>query len=291
MSRLEALKKSFTEKTTSGGNANANWRKFYQFWKMPDDTTAVVRFLPDADADNPFGFLIENFHHELNINGDKKIVPCINKLYGKKCPICEKSRHYYDVEKNDELGKKYYVKKSYIGQILIVESPFDYEADPVVKLIEFGYKIFNTIQTGFKSGDLENDPDALKGGYNFRIKKTKSGKWADYSTSSFAPKQTDVSDDVIAQIELYNLKDFRTPEMDYDTLEQYLLADLTGADAPSDAGHEKAEDAPAPKAAPKAAPAPKAEEPEEDVAPASAPAGNSKAAEVLARLRARNKAE
>ena len=48
------------------------------------------------------------------------------------------------------------------------------------------------MQAAFGSGDLDNAPYELKGGYNFRFKKTKKGEYADYSTSSFSPKMSDI---------------------------------------------------------------------------------------------------
>lgn len=222
---LDQLKNAFSQKTTS--SENSDWKKFFSFWKMEPDTQVTVRFLPDLDEDNALGFLVENLSHELVINGDRKKVPCL-QMYGEACPICEESKRHYD-EKNEEMGKKYYKKKSYIGQVLVIECPFEYDQEPIVKLIDFGPKIFKAIQAAFQSGDLEEVPYNLVGGYNFRIKKTKSGQYADYATSSFSPKQTDVSDEVLSQVELYDLKEYRTKHIDRVTLEAMLLADKTGA--------------------------------------------------------------
>jgi hypothetical protein len=222
---LDALKSAFSQKA-AGGGGDQSWKLFYPFWKMPDDSVAVVRFLPDLDEENSLGFLVENLQHELIINGERKKVPCL-AMHGEHCPICELSRKYYD-EKNDEMGKKYYRKKSYVGQVIVVESPIDHDQNMLVKLIEFGPKIFKQIQSAFQSGDLEDAPFELKGGYNFRIKKTKSGQYADYGTSSFAPKQTDLDDELIGALELHNLKDFRTKYVDRATLEAMLIADQTG---------------------------------------------------------------
>jgi hypothetical protein len=36
---------------------------------MNFDETAEVRFLPDLDAENPFGFVVQNIYHVLEING------------------------------------------------------------------------------------------------------------------------------------------------------------------------------------------------------------------------------
>lgn len=259
---LASLTEQFKQKTNEGGGGgDQNWKKFFSFWKADMDTVSVVRFLPDADEENAMGFLVENLAHELTINGKREKVPCL-KMYGEDCPICALSQNYYDEKSpdhNEQLGKKYYRKKSYIGQVLVMETPIEHDAEQLVKLIEFGPAVFKQIQASFQSGDLEEAPFELKGGYNFRIKKTKSGEYASYTTSSFAPKQTDVGDDVIEQLELFNLSDYRTTRMSRDVIEAMLIADQTGSQfAESGKGESSAPaKASAPVAA--AAPAPAAE--------------------------------
>lgn len=280
---LDSLKSAFGQKT--GGGGDQTWKLFYPFWKMPDDTVAVVRFLPDLDEDNSLGFLVENLTHQLVINGEKKTVPCLS-MHGEDCPICQLSRKYYD-EENETMGKKYYKKKGYIGQVIVIDSPIEHDQNQLVKLIEFGPKIFKQIQAAFQSGDLEEAPFELKGGYNFRIKKTKSGQYADYGTSSFAPKQSDLDNEIIAALTLYDLKEYRAKYMDRATLEAMLIADQTGQ-AFKDEG--EAEEAPAAAPAPAAKPVVTAPAAKEEAAPAPAPAAGSKAQSVLEQLRARAKA-
>ena len=227
---LADLTEQFKQKTNEGGSGNATWKLFFNFWKADMDTVSTVRFLPDSDDENPMGFLVENLAHELVINGKREKVPCL-KMYGQECPICTLSQGYYDeksADHNEQLGKKYYRKKSYIGQVIVMESPIEHDQEQLVKLIEFGPAVFKQIQAAFQSGDLEEAPFELKGGYNFRIKKTKSGEYASYTTSSFAPKQTDVGDDVIEKLNLFSLADYRTPVIPRDQLEAMLVADQTG---------------------------------------------------------------
>jgi len=284
---LDALKNAFSQKAAGSGGGDQSWKLFYPFWKMPDDSIAVVRFLPDLDESNSLGFLVENLQHELTINGERKKVPCLS-MHGEHCPVCDLSRKYYD-EKNEELGKKYYRKKSYIGQVIVVESPIDHDQNALVKLIEFGPKIFKQIQSAFQSGDLEDAPFELKGGYNFRIKKTKSGQFADYGTSSFAPKQSDLDDDVIEAMTLYSLKDYRTKYVDRATIEAMLIADQTGqafkdSDNDGDSG-------PAPVAKQTAAPKQSPKTEVEDAPAAEAPAETGSKSSVLEALRARARAQ
>ena len=290
---LADLAAAFEQKTTTGGDQN--WKKFFNFWKAPTDSVSVVRFLPDLDDDNPMGFLVENLTHDLIVNGKREKVACL-KMYGEDCPICALSSKYYDekdAEHNEALGKKYYRKKAYIGQVLVLETPVEHDAEQLVKLIEFGPKIFKQIQAAFQSGDLEEPPYELKGGYNFRIKKTQSGQYADYGTSSFSPKQTDVADDVLEAIELFDLKAYRTPKISREQMEAMLIADQTGASiASSD------DEAPALSPAPSPAPAVRAikqpvvsEEEASSPAPSPAPAEGKKLSVVeQLRLRQQQKA-
>jgi hypothetical protein len=283
---LADLASAFAAKT--GGGGDQSWKLFFNFWKAPTDTTTTIRFLPDLDEENPMGFLVENLTHELIINGKREKVACL-KMYGEDCPICTLSAKYYDEkdpEHNQQLGKKYYRKKSYIAQALVIDTPVEHDAEQLVKLIDFGPAIFNQIQAAFKSGDLEEAPYELKGGYNFRIKKTKSGEYASYQTSGFAPKQTDVADDLLEAMTLNDLKTFRTAKTSREQVEAMLIADQTGASLP-ESGDDDA--APAPAAVTRAAPKPAADV----AAPApSAPAATGeKKLSVVEQLRARAAAQ
>ncbi len=285
---LADLAAAFTSKTNDGGG-NATWKLFFNFWKAPVDSVSTVRFLPDADDENPMGFLVENLTHELNINGKREKVACL-KMYGEACPICELSSRFYDknsADHNEELGKTFYRKKSYIGQVLVLETPVEHDAEQLVKLIEFGPQVFKQIRAAFQSGDMDEAPYELKGGYNFRFRKTVTGSGQNsYTTSNFAPKQTDVADDLIESITLYNLGDYRTPKTDRAALEAMLVAAQSGGT------YEEAKPAAsangltlAKKSA--AAPAAPADDAEEPSAPAaSAPAAGAKLS-VVEQLRAR----
>lgn len=284
---LADLASAFSQKA-SGGSGDQTWKLFFNFWKAPVDSVSTVRFLPDADEENPMGFLVENLAHELTINGKREKVACL-KMYGEDCPICSLSQMYYDEkspEHNEALGKKYYRKKSYIGQVVVVDTPIEHDQEQLVKLMEFGPKIFKQIQASFASGDLEEAPYELKGGYNFRIKKSKSGEYADYGTSSFSPKQSDVADDVIESMNLYSLAEYRTPRITRDIMEAMLSADQTGGSFSDDAPKETAKPA---VAAPKPTPKPAVEEDDTPATPkeeATASTGEKKLS-VVEQLRAR----
>ncbi|WP_300760196.1 hypothetical protein [Janthinobacterium sp.] len=285
-----ASKASGESQNTSG---DQTWKLFYPFWKAAVDTVTTVRFVPDADPENPLDFLVEHHTHELVINGKREKVPCL-KMYGEACPICELSQKYYDEESPDHnktLGKKYYRKKSYIGAVIVIDSPIEHNQEQVVKLIDFGPKIFGQITSAFASGDLEEKPFELEGGYNFRIRKTKPGEFADYGTSSFAPKQSNVAPELLDKMELYDLKQYRTPYVERSVLEAMLLADQNGGSVVPQYGAKAAGEAtPAadkvaaePAVKPAATPAPAAEA-------APAPAEGERKLSAVEKLRARQAA-
>lgn len=260
---LADLAAAFSSKTTEN-TGNATWKLFFPFWKAEVDTVSTVRFLPDADETNPMGFLVENLTHELTINGKREKVACL-KMYGEDCPICDLSARFYDkksAEYNEELGKQFYRKKSYIGQVLVIDTPIEHDTEQLVKLIEFGPQVFKQIQAAFQSGDLEAAPFELKGGYNFRFRKTKTGSGQNsYTTSNFAPKQTDVGDDVLEKMNLFTLNDYRTQKTERAAVEAMLVAATTGGsyNSPDDSvGEEGSEATATAKVAPAPTPAPSA---------------------------------
>lgn len=236
-SKLDLLKAAFAPKEKK----EFNFTKFYNFWKMDAGQTAIVRFLKDSNADNPRQFVVDNLTHSLIVNGKKRVVACL-EMYGEPCPICELSRDFYDQarsagETKDRpgplmaQGKKYYRKKEHIAQVKVMTSPIEYEKNEGHEHempIAIGPQIFKLIQAAFSSGDLEEVPYELKGGYDFRIIKSEQGGNANYTLSKFAPKQTDVSEDIIAGLNLYDLATLRNRKTDRATMEAMLVADQTG---------------------------------------------------------------
>jgi hypothetical protein len=230
LDRLARMTAAYGKQTNSDTGS-----KYFRFYSIPVDSTAVFRFLPDADETNIRGFLVENKTHEFEINGEKKRVACLNMYEEGSCPICKHSSDLYSKGKEAKArgdlveeavwnaqGKIFYRKLSYIGQGLVIESPIEVDAEPLIKLVDFGPQIYKVIQSGFQSGDFEKDPDDLYAGYNFRFKKTLQGENNTYTTSSFAPKSTAISDELIAQIDLYDLKTQRARKSSRAELEALL---------------------------------------------------------------------
>jgi hypothetical protein len=213
--------------------AGNKFEHYYPFFKMDFDATATIRFVTDADETNQFGFYREHFTHELIIAGKKRIVPCL-QMYGKECPCCKRSQEHYAQEgKTSVLGKKFWRKKAYLTQAVVVNSPFEFDnKGNSVKILELGPKIFDIIKNAIITGDIDVEPDTLIGGYDFRLTKKKQGEYADYSLSKFAPRPSDVEAKLLEICTPFNLGDFLTKEIDAEKMEQLIIADLTGGDVP-----------------------------------------------------------
>lgn len=245
---IAQLRQAFAKKSEGSGEGNTGfWDKFYPFYKMEFDQTVKFRFLPDKDEENPLGFIVANQYHELLINGKKKKLACL-KMYGESCPCCEHSQKYYN-EGDEKMGKAFWRKIDYIAQGIVVSSPFDYpiklEENPV-RMISIGPKLYKVIEAKIVKGDMDEMPTDLVNGYDFMINKTKQGEYADYTTSDFARRSSPVSEDMLARIELHDLKDFRFGKIERAQMETMIEAFLTGktyddnkgsSSAPASTGH------------------------------------------------------
>lgn len=230
---IDQLRAAFKKNENEGSSRPNN---YFPFWNIPENSQATVRFLPDANAENPMGFVVEKHMHTLTINGENKSVPCL-KMYGEECPICKVSQAYYK-EEDKVNGKKYWRKKQHIAQVLVMEDPLPPDEDSgenhegKVRFVALGFQLFNIIKDAFESGELDEVPFAYEGGTNFIIKKTKQGEYPSYSLSKFARKSTDLTDDEIAAVtdQLVDLSTLLPANPGLEKVEAMLEAALTGAE-------------------------------------------------------------
>lgn len=234
ISTMEKLQAAFKKKENDGKTSRPN--NYYPFWNIPEGSQAIVRFLPDANEDNPMGFMVEKFMHPLMVNGQKENIPC-NKMYDEECPICKVSASYYK-EEDKVNGKKYWRKKQHLAQAIIIEDPLPPNADTgethegKVRFLALGFQIFNVIKDTFESGELDAVPYAYEGGTDFVIKKSTQGEHASYSLSKFSRKSNDLSDDQIsmAQEQMIDISTL-LPKQESDAKVAGLLeASLTGGE-------------------------------------------------------------
>lgn len=219
-----------TKTNNSGGQNN-----YFPFWNMQVGEQAIVRFLPDANGENPFLFFVEKHMHTLPLNGEKKSVPCL-KMYDEKCPICKVSSDFYNKD-DKENGKTFYRKRQYLAQVLVIKDPLpgDKETSEThegkVRYLAMGNKLYETILDAIQSGELEDVPYSYQTGTNFIIKKTQQGQYANYDRSKFDPKgPSELDDDTIAHVEaaVIDLSTLLPKKPDVEEMEAKLQASLTG---------------------------------------------------------------
>lgn len=235
MSKLDQIRQAFAKDSVESNSNNYN---SYQFYKMNVGEQAEVRFLPDANEDNPMGFLIEYKSHRLTINGNFKNVPCLS-MYGEDCPICKVSSDYYKAD-DKENGKKYWRKLTHLAQVLVVNDPLPAEDGETnegkVKSVRLGFQIFKQIKSAIEDGELDVEPYAYIRGTNFFIKKDKQGEYDSYATSKFSRKESDLTEDQIKFVE-ENLVDLTTllpPNPGREAVEKMLEADLSNTNYTED---------------------------------------------------------
>ena len=323
-SLAEIRAKLQAQESRTGGSQTGGDNAIYAHWNIQEGSTAKVRFLPDGNSKNSF-FWVERLMIRLPFAGvkgqaDSKPVivqvPCV-EMYGESCPVLAEVRTWFKDASLEEMGRKYWKKKSYLFQGFVRENPLSDDKTPENPIRRFviSPQIFNLIKNALMDPEMENMPTDYTGGLDFTIKKTSKGGYADYSTSSWARKESPLTSAEQAAIDahgLFNLSDFlpKKPtdvelkvikEMfeasvdgqayDPDRWSQYYKpSGFTGGNAPA-AAADADDDAPAKAApAPKAAPAEaEAEAPEAD-APVAKPAASSQRAEdILAMIRNRQK--
>jgi len=307
-------------------NKSGGDKSIYPFWNLKEGGESTLRFLPDGNTDNTF-FWVERAMIKLPFSGikgeseSKNItvqVPCM-EMYGETCPILAEVRPWFKDPSLEDMGRKYWKKRSYIFQGFVVEDGLGEKAEeqpenPIRRFI-IGPQIFQSIRAALVDPELEDLPTDFTNGIDYRMKKTSKGGYADYSTSTWSRRSRPLNDVEQAAIKtngLFNLTDFlpkKPGEIELKVMKEMFEASVDGepydmerwgqyfkpAGMSQNTGDPKAtpkasavpavsddyDDEPAPVA--KSAPAPKAESVESS-------GGDSRAQDILAMIRNRQKA-
>jgi hypothetical protein len=208
------------ENRSSGNSGPSGPNPIYPFWNMQEGQSATLRFLPDGNADNTF-FWVERLMIKLPFSGIKGEtgskpvqvqVPCM-EMYGESCPILQEVRGWFKDPSLEDMGRKYWKKRSYIFQGFVTDNPLaDDEApeNPIRRFI-IGPQIFQIIKQALMDPDMEELPTDYTAGVDFRLNKSSKGGYADYSTSNWARRERPLSDAEMNAINthgLFNLSDF-----------------------------------------------------------------------------------
>jgi hypothetical protein len=185
---------------------------------MQEGKEAVVRFLPDGNPNNTF-FWVERAMIKLPFAGIKGEtdsrsvqvqVPCV-EMYndGTVCPILSEVRGWFKDKSLEEMGRKYWKKRSYIFQGFVVEDPLkeDKLPDNPIRRFIIGPQIYAIIRSALMDPELDELPTDFLKGLDFRIAKTSKGGFADYSTSKWSRRERSLTDVESAAVEAHGLFD------------------------------------------------------------------------------------
>ena len=220
LAEIRAKLQASSQQNTGGGSGGDN--AIYPHWNMPEGSTTTVRFLPDGNPDNTF-FWVERAMIKLPFAGIKGEtsskpttvqVPCM-EMYGKEysCPILAEVRPWFKDKSLEDMGRKYWKKKSYLFQGFVTDSkmPEDKTPENPIRRFIIGSQIFNIVKNALMDAEIEELPTDYLRGLDFKIVKTSKGGYADYSTSTWARRERALSEmeaAAIAQHNLFNLNDF-----------------------------------------------------------------------------------
>jgi len=218
--RAKLKSQEVNRSTSNTGGDNA----IYPHWNIAEGSEAVVRFLPDKDETNTF-FWTERNMIKLPFAGIKGQtdsrpvtvqVPCM-EMYGKTCPVLTEVRPWFKDKSMEDMGRKYWKKKSYIFQGFVTTNPLTEDSTPENPIRRFiiGPQIFNIIRGALMDPEMEEMPTDYLKGVDFRITKTTKGGYADYSTSKWSRRERPLDEAERAAIDthgLHNLGDFRPKE-------------------------------------------------------------------------------
>ena len=217
LAEIRAKLSSMETKPGSKNNSQSD-NAIYPHWNIDEGTSAVLRFLPDSDPDNTF-FWVERQMIRLTFPGvkggeNKPVtvqVPC-GEMYGDTCPVLTEVRPWFKDASLEDMGRKYWKKRSYIFQGFVTENPLNEESpeNPIRRFV-ISPQIFNIIKSALMDPDMENIPTDYVAGTDFRVTKTTKGQYADYSTSKWARKESALDEVQLAAVDtngLHNLADF-----------------------------------------------------------------------------------
>lgn len=249
-SLAEIRAKLQAQENRAQGNTQSNFDNVvYPHWNIPEGSSAKIRFYPDGNSKNDY-FWVERLMIKLPFAGikgqsDSKPVivqvPCM-EMYkdanGKpeSCPILAEVRGWFKDPSLEEMGRKYWKKKSYLFQGSVRENPLTDDKTPTnpVRRFVISPQIFNIVKAALMDPELENMPTDYQSGLDFVVTKTSKGGYADYSTSKWSRKETALTPqeaEAIEEFGLYNLSDFlpkKPTDVELNVIKEMFEASVDG---------------------------------------------------------------
>jgi hypothetical protein len=208
-----------SESNNKGGSSTGGDNAIYPHWNMEEGSSTTLRFLPDGNTKNTF-FWQERAMIRLPFNGikgemeSKQVyvqIPCM-EMWQETCPVLTEVRGWFKDKSLEDMGRKYWKKRSYIFQGFVRENPMADEKTPANPIRRFiiGPQLFTIIKGALMDPELEEMPTDILRGLDFRITKTSKGGYADYNTSKWARKESALTEEEQAAIDTNGLWDLST---------------------------------------------------------------------------------
>ena len=142
LAEIRAKLKEQESRTGGGSSSGGGDNAIYPFWNIKEGESATLRFLPDGDDSNTF-FWKERLMIKLPFNGVKGEtdsrpvqvqVPCM-EMYGDTCDILNEVRGWFKDPSLEDMGRKYWKKRSYIFQGFVTIIPQEVSENPIPGLL------------------------------------------------------------------------------------------------------------------------------------------------------------
>ena len=178
----------------------------YPHWNIAEGDTAILRFLPDANTNNPY-FWLERAMFKFPFNGIKGDptassniivqVPCM-EMYGEKDAVLDEVRTWFKDTALEEMGRKYWKKRTFFYQGFVRQDPMNSPTpENPIRRFMISPQIHNIIKNSLMDPEIKNLPTDTNEGLDFRINKQAKGGYADYTNSSWSRNYTALTEDEI----------------------------------------------------------------------------------------------
>ena len=131
------------------------------------------------------------------------------EMYGESCSILQEVRGWFKDPSLEDMGRKYWKKRSYVFQGFVTDNPLTTDEAPENPIRRFiiGPQIFQIIKAALMDPDMEELPTDYTAGVDFRLNKTSKGGYADYGTSNWARRERPLGDAEMAAVNTHGLFD------------------------------------------------------------------------------------
>lgn len=168
--------------------------------KLPDNTTATIRLLPDADDNNdmlyiegchillPFAGTTGNDHATDDFVAVK--VPCWDQWRFGVDPILQDIKPYWKQDHTKDFARTYYKVRTwfYTGFVVATPVPEPTAPDNPIRVFPISKQLHDRIKSGLLMAEFEMSPADDQEGRDFRIIKSKRGDFANYDQSLFSSR-------------------------------------------------------------------------------------------------------